>query len=280
MSSASATVASRSRWTVDRRNPDAVGALIRTPGRGVQQDMTDSTATPASSRRTIIRIAIGVAVLVALVLLGKQLSTQLPKLTAAVDSLGAWGPIVFIAAYALACVAFVPASLLTLAAGALFGVVKGTIFVLIGATLGATGAFLIARYVARDWVAQRVSRDVRFAAIDRAIADQGRRVVFLLRLSPVIPFNVLNYALGLTQVRVVDFIVASVGMIPGTLLYVYTGHLASVVAGASSGAMPPRGAAFYAVLGLGLAATLAVTILVTRLAKRALATATSDTAAR
>jgi uncharacterized membrane protein YdjX (TVP38/TMEM64 family) len=242
--------------------------------------MTDTTAdASATSRSTIVRIAIGVVVVVALIVLGKQLSAQLPRLTAAVDSLGAWGPIAFVAGYALACVAFVPASLLTLAAGALFGVVKGTIFVLLGATLGATGAFLIARYVARDWIAQRIARDPRFAAIDAAIAAQGRRVVFLLRLSPVIPFNVLNYALGLTQVRALDFVIASVGMIPGTLLYVYTGKLASVVAGASSGATPSRGAAFYSVLGLGLAATLAVTILVTRLAKRALATATGDGAA-
>lgn len=239
--------------------------------------MTDSTSTPSAARTgTVARVAIALAVVVALVLLGRQISAQLPRLTAAVDSLGAWGPIVFVTAYALACVAFVPASLLTLAAGALFGVVKGTILVLLGATLGALGAFLIARYVARDWVAQRIARDARFAAIDRAIAAQGRRVVFLLRLSPVIPFNVLNYALGLTQVRVVDYVVASVGMIPGTLLYVYTGNLASVVAGASSGATPPRGPAFYAVLGLGLAATAAVTVLVTKLAKRALATATAD----
>jgi uncharacterized membrane protein YdjX (TVP38/TMEM64 family) len=232
-------------------------------------------ATPPS-RDTMARIAIGVVVLVAVIVLGKHFSAQLPQLTATVDALGAWGPIAFIAAYALACVAFVPASLLTLAAGALFGVVKGTIFVLLGATLGATGAFLIARYVARDWVAQRIARDARFTAIDAAIAAQGRQVVFLLRLSPVVPFNVLNYALGLTQVRVLDYVVASAGMIPGTLLYVYSGHLARVVAGASSGTAPPRGAAFYTVLGLGLAATLAVTILVTRLARRALAAATGD----
>ena len=237
--------------------------------------MTDSTTSAtAPSKNTALRIGIALVVLVALVLLGRQLSGQLPKLTAAVDALGVWGPIVFVASYALACVAFVPASLLTLAAGALFGIVKGTIFVLVGATLGSLGAFLIARYVARDWVAQRISRDARFAAIDKAIAEQGRRVVFLLRLSPVIPFNVLNYALGLTQVRVVDFLIASLGMIPGTLLYVYTGNLATVVAGASTA--PPRGPAFYAVLGLGLAATAAVTVIVTRLAKRALATATSD----
>ena len=239
--------------------------------------MTDSTSTPSAARTgTVARVAIALAVVVALVLLGRQISAQLPRLTAAVDSLGAWGPIVFVTAYALACVAFVPASLLTLAAGALFGVVKGTILVLLGATLGALGAFLIARYVARDWVAQRIARDARFAAIDRAIAEQGRRVVFLLRLSPVIPFNVLNYALGLTQVRVVDYVVASVGMIPGTLLYVYTGKLASVVVGATATAAPTRGTAFYIVLGLGLAATLAVTVIVTRLARRALDGATAE----
>ena len=218
------------------------------------------------------------AVVVVLVLLGRQLSGQLPRLTAAVDALGVWGPIVFIAGYAIACVAFVPASLLTLAAGALFGVVRGTVFVLIGATLGSLAAFLIARYLARDWIAARVAKDPRFAAIDAAIAEQGRKVVFLLRLSPVVPFSVLNYALGLTTVRVGDFILASAGMLPGTLLYVYSGNLASVVAGASNAAAPPKGPAFYTVLGLGLAATAAVTVLVTRVAKKALAHATARSA--
>ena len=246
--------------------------------------MTDTTQksapnASASSSSTIIRIGIALVVVFALVLLGKQLTAQLPRVTDAVDGLGAWGPVLFIATYAVACVAFVPASLLTLAAGALFGVVKGTVFVLIGSTFGALGAFLIARYVARDWVARRIEKDARFAAIDRAIAEQGRRVVFLLRLSPVIPFNVLNYALGLTKVRVADFLIASIGMIPGTLLYVYTGKLASVVVGAAGSSAPPRGAAFYTVLGLGLAATLAVTVIVTRLAKRALADATTTTGA-
>jgi uncharacterized membrane protein YdjX (TVP38/TMEM64 family) len=182
--------------------------------------------------------------------------------------------------YAVACVAFVPASLLTLAAGALFGVVKGTIFVMLGATIGALGAFLIARYVARDWVAGRVLKDARFASIDAAIAEQGRKVVFLLRLSPVIPFNVLNYALGLTRVRVADYVLASAGMLPGTVLYVYSGKLAGVVAGAADAGAPPKGPAFYAVLGLGLAATAAVTVLITRVARKALADATASAAAR
>jgi uncharacterized membrane protein YdjX (TVP38/TMEM64 family) len=237
-----------------------------------------SAASATTKRSTALRIGIVALVLIALVLLGRQVSTYLPRLTAAVDGLGLWGPVVFIAAYALACVAFVPASLLTLGAGALFGVLHGTIFVLIGATLGALGAFLIARYLARDWVMQRVSRDPRFAAIDRAIAEQGRKVVFLLRLSPVIPFNVLNYALGLTKVRITDFLIASVGMIPGTLLYVYTGNLASVVADATNSAAPARGPAFYAVLTLGLVATAAVTVLVTRIAKKALTDATNRSA--
>lgn len=240
-----------------------------------------TVATPATNRRaTIGRIAIVVAAIVALALLGRQLGTLLPRVTATVESLGVWGPVVFIVAYAVACVAFVPASLLTLGAGALFGVVRGTIFVFIGATLGALGAFLIARYLARDWVEARIRRDARFAAIDAAIAAQGRRVVFLLRLSPVIPFNVLNYALGLTKVRIGDYVIASAGMLPGTLLYVYTGRLAGVVVGATRADAAPRGAAFYAVLGLGLAATATVTILITRLAKRALADASATPAPR
>ena len=230
-------------------------------------------------RTTLVRIAAVLTVVAGFALLGRQLGSVIPRVTAAVDGLGAWGPVAFIAAYALACIAFVPASLLTLAAGALFGMMRGTIFVLVGATLGALGAFLIARYLARDWVAARISRDARFAAIDAAIAAQGRRVVFLLRLSPIVPFSVLNYALGLTKVRVTDFVIASAGMLPGTLLYVYTGRLARVVTGAASADASPRGPAFYAVLGLGLAATATVTVLITRLAKRALADAVAAPAA-
>jgi len=243
-------------------------------------DMTKTVTEPAASppavasRRTVLRVAIALLLVTALVLVGRQLSAQLPRVTAAVNELGVWGPIAFIAAYAVAVVAFVPASLLTLAAGALFGVVRGTLFVFVGATLGAFASFLIARYVARDWVAARVQQDARFTAIDAAIAAQGRKVVFLLRLSPVIPFSVLNYGLGLTQVRARDFLIASVGMLPGTVLYVYTGKLASVVVGAVGTSAPSRGPAFYAVLGIGLIATAAVTVLITRVAKRALASAT------
>ena len=225
-----------------------------------------------------MRIVVIVVITALLLVAGRRLAAFLPQLTAQVEALGVWGPVVFVGVYAAACVAFVPASILTFAAGALFGVVKGTLLVLTGATLGATLAFLVARYFARDWIAARVQRDPRFAAIDKAVADDGRRIVFLLRLSPLIPFNVLNYALGLTRVRAVDFLVASLGMIPGTLLYVYTGSVAGTVLGATGGAAPARGAGFWVVLGLGLAATAAVAVLVGRVAKRALATATAPTA--
>jgi uncharacterized membrane protein YdjX (TVP38/TMEM64 family) len=222
-----------------------------------------------------VRIAVALPVVAILLVAGRQLATLLPRVTDTVESMGAWAPLAFIVIYAAACVAFVPGSLLTLAAGALFGVLEGTVIVLTGATLGAFLSFLIARHVARDWVTARVQRDPRVAAIDRAIAGDGRRITFLLRLSPLIPFNLLNYALGLTQVRSIDFLVASLGMVPGTLLYVYTGSVAGSVLNATRGDAPARGTAFWVVLGLGLAATVAVALLVSRVARRALASATA-----
>jgi uncharacterized membrane protein YdjX (TVP38/TMEM64 family) len=209
-----------------------------------------------------------------LLLLGRQLGAALPAFAAWVDGLGAWGPAAFIAGYALAVVAFAPGSVLTLAGGAIFGLVRVTVFVFAAAVIGSSLAFLVARYVARPWVERRIAANARFAAVDRAIAQQGRRIVFLLRLSPAFPFSLMNYALGLTQVRFVDALVASVGMLPGTLLYVYYGKLAGEVATVAGGAEAPRGAGYYAVLGLGLVATLLVTTIVTRIARRALREAT------
>lgn len=225
-----------------------------------------------------LRLALGLGAAALLVWLGARLGGRLPALVARVDALGAWGPAAFVLGYAVAVVAFVPASLLTLAAGAVFGVARGTVLVAAGATLGASAAFLLARYAARDAVARRLARAPRFAALDRAVGEDGRRLVFLLRLSPVFPFGLLNYALGLTRVRFVDYLVASVGMLPGTLLYVYSGKVAGDVAALAAGAAPPRGAAHWLVLALGLAATALVTVRVTRLARRALASANTDLA--
>jgi len=234
-------------------------------------------SAPAASRTPWLRVA-GIAAAVAvLVLLGRRLGAALPAFATWVDSLGAWGPVAFIAGYALAVVAFAPGSILTLAAGAIFGLARGTLYVFIAATLGASLAFLVARYVARPWVERRIAANPGFAAIDRAVAARGRRIVFLLRLSPAFPFNLLNYALGLTRVRFVDALVASLGMLPGTLLYVYYGKLAGEVAALAGGAPVARGPAYYAVLGLGLVATLLVTTIVARTARRALREATEAT---
>ena len=229
-----------------------------------------------SPRATVLRgtlLALGVVLALAF---GRRAAAALPEFVAWVEGLGALAPVVFVAGYAVAAVAFVPGSLLTLAAGAVFGLGRGFVVVLVAATLGASAAFLVARYVARAAVERRLEGNARFAAIDRAVGRDGRRIVFLLRLSPVFPFNLLNYALGLTSVRFGDYLVACIGMAPGTLLYVYYGKLAGDVAALAGGAAPDRGPEYYALLVVGLVATVAVTTVVTRTARRALAEATDE----
>lgn len=228
---------------------------------------------PPASRARLARLALVVAGIAAAVLLGRTLGGQAPAFAQWVASLGAWGPIAFIAGYIVACVAFIPGLLLTLAAGAIFGWV-GVGYVFAGAVLGATAAFLIARYVARGAVERRLAGNPRFTAIDRAIGREGRKIVTLLRLSPLFPFNLLNYALGLTQVSLSDYLIAMIGIVPGTVLYVYAGKVLGDVAALASGAAPPRGPGYYAVLALGLAATVAVTTVVASAARRALAEVT------
>jgi len=207
---------------------------------------------------------------VVLLLLGRQAGAAIPRFAQWVEGLGAAGPVVFIAGYALAVVAFVPASLLTLAAGAIFGLGAGVVYVFTAAFAGSCLAFLVSRYVARSAVEQRIRGHAAFAAIDRAVAEQGRKIVFLLRLSPAFPFTLLNYALGLTRVKFSDYAVAGAGMLPGTFLFVYYGKLAGDVAALAGGAPVEKGPAYYGVLVLGLVATIAVTTVVTRIARRSL----------
>ena len=176
----------------------------------------------------------------------------------------------FILIYASAVVALIPASLLTIAGGAVFGLIRGVIYSLIGATLGSTAAFLIGRYVARRLVAKRLVAMPRFVAIERAVSARGRRIVFLLRLSPVIPFNFLNYALGLTTISVWDFVMASLGTVPGAFVYSYAGKVTGEALAFAGQADVPKDASYYAVLLAGLVATVAATTVVTRTARRAL----------
>jgi uncharacterized membrane protein YdjX (TVP38/TMEM64 family) len=216
------------------------------------------------------RILLALALVAVVLLLGRRAAALVPQFAAWVQGLGAWGAAVFVLGYVLATVAFVPGSLLTLGAGAIFGLGQGVILVLLGATLGASSAFLVSRYLARTAVERRLAGNPRFATIDRAVGAEGRKIVFLLRLSPIFPFNLLNYALGLTRVRFADFVIASVGMIPGTVLYVYYGKVLGDVASLAGGARIEKDTGYYVLLALGLAATIAVTTVLTRIAARAL----------
>jgi uncharacterized membrane protein YdjX (TVP38/TMEM64 family) len=229
-------------------------------------------ARPAAGRGALLlKVAGGLAALGALIYFGRQVGGYIPQFALWVDGLGVWGPVVFAGGYAVATVAFIPGSLLTLAAGAIFGLGKGTVVVFFGATVGAGLAFLVARYIARDAVARRIAGNARFAAIDRAVAREGFKIVALLRLAPIFPFNLMNYGLGLTKVRFRDYVLASVGMLPGTFLYVYYGKALGSLAAVAGGARIERGAGYWATFGVGLAAALGVAIYVARLAKKALA---------
>lgn len=187
-----------------------------------------------------------------------------------IDSLGTVGAIAFIALYITATVAFLPGSILTLGAGFVFGVVWGSLYVFVGATLGATAAFLVGRYLARGWVARKIIDNKNFAAIDRAVGREGLKIVLLTRLSPIFPFNLLNYAFGITGVSLKDYFIGSVGMIPGTIMYVYLGSLASNLAMIGTEAQPTNPTVQWAIRILGFLATVGVTIYVTRIARKAL----------
>ena len=184
-----------------------------------------------------------------------------------VGQLGPWGPALFIGLYIVATVLFIPGSALTLGAGALFGVAWGSVYVSIGSTLGATAAFLVGRYLARNAIARKIEGNERFAAIDQAVANEGWKIVGLMRLSPVFPFTLMNYAFGLTRVKLGHYVLASwIGMMPGTVMYVYLGSLAKAASGERT-----RTTGEWVLYAVGLLATLLVTIFVTRIAKQALA---------
>jgi uncharacterized membrane protein YdjX (TVP38/TMEM64 family) len=185
-----------------------------------------------------------------------------------VHGLGTIGVVVFIIAYAIATVLFLPGWIFTVSAGLIYGVFAGTAIALCGALIGASLAFLVARYFLRRNIEEITKKNPRFGAIDEAIGKNGWKIVGLLRLSPLIPFNLSNYFYGITSISFrAYFLVSAIGMIPGTLLYAYLGAIGQ--AGVSGGAST-RSIWQYVLLGVGLIATIAVTILVSRIAKNAL----------
>jgi uncharacterized membrane protein YdjX (TVP38/TMEM64 family) len=195
------------------------------------------------------------------------LNEIIERVVLSVAELGPWGIVVFILAYIVASVTLAPAFLLTFAAGAIFGLLRGTILVYVGAVLGSSAVFAIASPLAHSRLLRRLDRDPRVAAVRSAVVGQGTWVMFLLRLSPVVPFVLLNYALALSGVRYRDFLAASVGMLPAIVMYVYYGKVAGDVAKLAAGVAPPRGPAYYVLLVVGLIATIVATTAVTRAAR-------------
>lgn len=230
------------------------------------------SAARRSARRGAWRrwILFGIAAAAALVLIVYAERELLPTLAAWFGSLGASAPAAFIVVYVLLTVALVPNSFLTIASGALFGLFWGTVYSFAASVLGAVGAFLMARYVVRDRMARRIVADPRFQRVDRAICRKGLRVMLLIRLSPVFPFSLLNYALGLSRVRLRDYIAGSISMLPGTALYVYPGMVAGQVVALGAGRAQPRETGYYLMLAVGLVVTILAVVLLTRVARRAL----------
>ncbi len=233
----------------------------------------------AGQHRSTRTLAIAAAIVVGLVLLLKVIHVQeyLLDLVNWIRGAGWLGLLVFVVAYILATVLFLPGAILTLGAGFAYGVGVGTAVVWVAANSGAALAFQLGRTLARRWVATRVAAYPRFAAIDRAVGGNGFKIVLLTRLSPVFPFNLLNYAFGLTNVSPRDYVLGSlIGMLPGTVMYVYLGSLitslSELAAGRRSG-----GAIQEIFYFAGLAVTVGVTVYVTRIARRALAEVTEVT---
>lgn len=228
----------------------------------------EEIARENKTKRPLTRWLAAAALVAGLILAFRSLpiGDALRAATAWVESLGVLAPVAFVVIYALSVVLFVPGSVLTAAAGTLFGVVSGSIYVSIASTLGASLAFLIGRHLARAKVEQRISGNERFAAIDAAVSREGWKIVGLTRLSPAFPFTLLNYAYGITRVKFSHYLIASwIGMMPGTVLYVYLGSLGKA---ASEGRSPAQ----WVMYGVGLLATIGVTVYVTKIARRALRT--------
>lgn len=235
--------------------------------------MVMSSSRSIRQYSNIIRGVSLLLILAALVLFSRALPVDsgIQALQAWISSLGVWAPLIFGVIYAIAATLFLPASALTLAGGAIFGLTVGALTVWLAATAAAAMSFLIARYVAREKVAAIVARNPKFSAIDRAIGEGGWKIVAMLRLSPAIPFNLQNYLYGLTAIRFWPCIGATwIFMLPGTFLYVYLGHLGGQGLAAATGGGGGKSVGQWALLVVGLLATIGVTVYVTRLANAAI----------
>ncbi len=229
----------------------------------------------SSKNKSAIAQLIALLVIVIALFLAMQLlpvQQWLRDFNAWVAHMGVVGIFIFIGVYAAATVLLAPGSILTIGAGFAFGLWKGFLAVSAGSTFGAALAFLVARFIARDRVEAIAKRNDKFQRIDKAIGKQGAKLIFLLRLSPVVPFNISNYFYGLTSVKFWPYVLASwIGMIPGTFLYVYIGTASqAAVSAAAGGEAVEHGWQYWTFVCVGLAATVTVTVWVTKIARDAL----------
>src|SRR6266487_1029056 len=225
-------------------------------------------------KSAIARLVALIVIVIALFLVMKFLPVQqwLRTFSDWVGQMGVTGIFIFIGVYVVATVLLAPGAILTIGAGFAFGLWKGFLAVSAGSTLGAALAFLVARFVARDKVEAIAQRSGKFRRIDEAIGKEGAKLILLLRLSPVIPFNLSNYFYGLTGVRFWPYVLVSwIGMMPGTFLYVYIGVAGKAAVSATAGAEAARHSReYWALTSIGLVATIIVTIWVTKIARDAL----------
>ncbi|MFC2172768.1 TVP38/TMEM64 family protein [Acidobacteriota bacterium] len=234
----------------------------------MQNDSTEQQERSGSGIIRFILIGVLVAALAA-ALVFLPVKDYLISALEWTKGLGSWGPVFVVFFYIVAAVFFMPGSILTLGSGFIFGVLKGFITVSIAATLGGGSAFLVGRTLLRGWVEKKVGANPKFAAIDEAVGKQGFKIVFLTRLSPVLPFNLLNYAFGLTRVPFWKYMLATwIGMMPATFMYVYFGSALRSLTEVASGSVQ-GGTAQTAFFWAGLAVTIIVVVIITRIAKKA-----------
>lgn len=264
-----------------RRGPAPVPDLLRWLWRRLRRasraargtlDDSSSGSTPAGQERSgrfrWLLVLLALAAAAAVIIIAER--EFLHPLATWFSGLGRAAPAAFVAVYVLLTIALVPNSFLTVASGALFGLFWGTVYSFIASVLGAGAAFLTSRYLLRDRFGRRLVASSRFQRIDRAICRDGLRVMLLIRLSPVFPFSLLNYALGLSRVRLRDYMLGSISMLPGTALYVYPGMVAGQVIALGAGRAQLQGADHYLTLVAGLLVTALAVVLLTRVARRAL----------
>jgi uncharacterized membrane protein YdjX (TVP38/TMEM64 family) len=189
------------------------------------------------------------------------------------NTLATQDPLTFIIVFNVATLVGIPASLLAMRVGYVFGAGWGTWYVLIAAIVGAIVTFTIGRYLAKDWVQRKIQHNLWFKAIDRAVAQEGWKIVLLTRLSPIFPFNLTNYAFGVTQISLKSYMLGSMGILPGTFLYTYVGSLANdltTINLSTSSAHFSIQFVQWTMRIVGLAATVLLLLYTNRLAKKAL----------